>query len=117
MIESETFDVAEFGAELEGEPNLQVGSRLLLENERVRIWEINLEPGARLPFHWHVTPYLFVCVEAGRVRTRFPNGTAITMDVGVGDPWFAEHSAEAPEVHDLENVGATVVRFTTVELL
>ena len=31
--------------------NVQVGTRLLFENERIRVWDITLEPGERLPFH------------------------------------------------------------------
>ena len=29
--------------------NIQVGTRLLFENERIRVWDITLEPGQRLP--------------------------------------------------------------------
>ena len=43
-FESGEFDVAEFANELEGEPNRQVGTKMLLENDRVRIWEIRLAP-------------------------------------------------------------------------
>ena len=116
-FESGEFDVAEFGDELKGEPNRQVGTQLLLENDRVRIWEIRLAPGERVPFHWHATTYFFVCVDGGRARTRFSNGTWFEGDMPSGFTYFAELSQEAPEVHDLENVGDTTIRYTTVELL
>jgi len=112
-----TFDVAAFAAELGGEPNTNVGTKLLLENDRVKIWEISLEPGDRAPFHWHAHTYFFVCVEAGRVRTHFPNGFYVDGDSEVGECMFMDHSAEEPGVHDLENIGTTTVRYTTVELL
>jgi beta-alanine degradation protein BauB len=112
-----TFDTADFAAELQGEQNSAVGTKLLLENDRVRIWEIRLEPGERAPFHWHTTPYFFVCVEAGRARTRFPNGFYVDDDNEVGETVFLDTDPAEPHVHDLENVGTTTLRFTTVELL
>jgi hypothetical protein len=114
---SGTYDTAAFAAELQGGQNRAVGTKLLLENERVRVWEIRLEPGERAPFHWHTTPYFFVCVEAGRSRSRFPNGFYLDDDSEVGDTVFLDLSSDEPHVHDLENIGSTTLRFTTVELL
>ncbi len=116
-LQAGTFDVEQYASELEGEPNTTVGTRLLLENDRVRVWELGLEPGERAPFHWHFHPNFFVCVEAGRARSRFPSGDLVDLDYEVGATWFSEASELHPEVHDLENVGTTRIRFTTVELL
>lgn len=116
-LQAGTFDVEHYASELEGEPNTAVGTRLLLENDRVRIWELSLEPGERAPFHWHEHTYFFVCVEAGRARSRFPSGDFVDLDYEVGGTWFSDHSDAYPEVHDLENLGTTTIRFTTVELL
>ena len=112
-----TFDVAAFAAELEGPPNHDVGTRLLFSNERVKVWEIVLEPGQRAPFHAQVHPYFFVGAAAGRVRTRFPNGFYVDGDTEAGEFSYMEHSRSDPGVHDLENVGETTIRYTTVELL
>jgi hypothetical protein len=116
-VEAGTYDVSEFRAEFAAaEGNDEVGTRLLLENERVRIWDLDLAPGDRVPFHCHAVPYFFVCVDAGRGLSRFPDGNAVTMDYADGDTWFDEVAA-GNEIHDLENVGTTRLRFTTVELL
>lgn len=112
-----TFDVGVYDSELRGEPNRAIATRVLLENDRVRIWELRLEPGERAPFHWHTTAYFFVCVDGGRARSRFPSGHLIEMDYEIGFTWYTEPTEQEPEVHDLENVGKTVLRFTTVELL
>lgn len=64
----------------------------------------------------HATPYFFVCVDAGRAISRFPDGNAMTIDYREGDTWFDE-VAQGDEIHDLENVGTSRLRFTTVELL
>jgi hypothetical protein len=116
-MEPSTFPTSDYTDELSrGATNREVGTRLLLENDRVRIWDLDLAPGERVPFHCHATPYFFVCVDPGRAISRFPDGNAMTLDYREGDTWFDE-VARGPEVHDLENVGTTRLRFTTVELL
>lgn len=112
-----TFDTAEFSEELSGEPNRRVATRLLLENSDVRIWELRLEPGRRAPFHHHEHPYLWVCVQGGRARSRFPNGYLVEFDYEPGAANYTRPTAEEPEIHDLENVGTTTLLFTTVEIL
>ena len=116
-MDADTFDPAEFARELDtATENRVVGTKVLLENDRVRIWDLDLAPGERVPFHCHATPYFFVCVDAGRAISRFPDGNAMTIDYDEGFTWF-DDVANGPEVHDLENVGTTRLRFTTVELL
>jgi quercetin dioxygenase-like cupin family protein len=116
-VEATTFDLKDYESELnDAETNREVGTRLLLENDRVRIWDLDLAPGERVPFHCHATPYFFVCVDEGRGLSRFPDGNAMTIDYREGDTWFDEVQ-HGSEVHDLENVGDTRLRFTTVELL
>jgi quercetin dioxygenase-like cupin family protein len=116
-VEFGAYDTTEFADELNGaSENHEIATRLLFENERVRIWELSLEPGERAPFHCHAVPYFFVCVDGGQALSRFTNGTTVSMEYAVGDTWFDE-MANGFEVHDLENVGSTRLRFTTVELL
>jgi hypothetical protein len=116
-MDAATYDTGEYADELTAAPsNREVGTKMLLENDRVRIWDLDLRPGDRLPFHCHTTPYFFVCVDDGRAISRFPDGNAMTIDYAAGFTWFDE-VAGGPEIHDLENVGDTRLRFTTVELL
>jgi len=116
-MEFDTFDTEAFADELRGaESNHQIATRLLFENEQVRVWELALAPGERAPFHCHATRYFFVCVDPGRALSRFPNGTSVEMDYAEGDTWF-DVLPNGSEIHDLENIGATRLRFTTVELL
>jgi hypothetical protein len=44
-----------------------VATRLLYENERVRIWEMDLAPGARSATHRHDLDYLLVQIEGDRI--------------------------------------------------
>ncbi len=116
-MEFGTYDTAAFDDELRAAPeNRAIATKVLFENDRIRVWELTLEPGERAPFHCHAVPYFFVCVDAGQAVSRFPNGTSVTTDYEVGDTWFDE-LANGPEIHDLENTASTRLRFTTVELL
>lgn len=45
----------------------QVGTKLLFENERVRIWEMKLEPGATGNLHRHDRDYVLVQIEGDRM--------------------------------------------------
>ena len=47
-----------------------VGTRLLLENERVRIWEMDLAPGARSATHRHDVDYVLVQIEGDRIAAQ-----------------------------------------------
>lgn len=113
------FAVEDFREELEAAPtNFQVGTKLLFENERLRVWELRLEAGERLPFHHHRTPYFWVCHEGSRGIQRFPDGRMLYIDFSPHDVDFLdEERLETEAIHDLENTGDTPCRFTTFELL
>jgi beta-alanine degradation protein BauB len=113
-----TFDPAEFKDELAAAAgNLEVGTRLWFENDRVRVWEVNLAPGERGPFHAHTHRYFWTTVEPGTGRQRSPDGTVKVRRYEVGDTQYSEPSPAEPLIHDLENAGDTRLRFVTVELL
>ena len=97
--------------------NVVVGTRLLFENERVRVWDITLEPGERLPLHRHRTSYFYRCEAGGRLRVGTAEGDVGEYESPVDEVHFHEIGPEELVVHDLENIGQTTVRFTTVELL
>ena len=40
-----------------------IGDRVLFEDERIRVWEMVLEPGQRSPMHHHEKDYVVVVVE------------------------------------------------------
>ncbi len=58
FAEEGTFDPGDFEEELAAAPtNLDIGTTLWFENERMRVWEIRLDPGERGPFHIHTRRY------------------------------------------------------------
>lgn len=112
-----SFDPVQYADELAlALENRQVGTKLLFENDRVNVWELKLDPGARGPFHCHAIDYFWTCIEAGRAIQRMADGTAAIHDYEVGQVRFFRFEGDEHMIHDLENTGDTVLRFVTVEL-
>jgi len=67
-----------------------VGHRIVLENEHVRIWEVLLAPGETHEFHIHYHPYIVISLGGGanEVETIFgdkratyePSGATVFID-------------------------------------
>jgi hypothetical protein len=118
FAEEGTFDPAEFADELRAAPsNHRLGTSVWFENDRIRVWEVLLEPGQRGEFHAHTTDYFWTVVEGSRGLQRFSDGRFVVRDYLVGETKFLEHSEADVLIHDLENVGTSRLRFVTVELL
>jgi len=92
-----------------------VGSRLLSENDRVRVWEIRLAPGERWHAHRHVLDYFWTAVTAGRSRQHTADGTTREVSYDAGETRHFRFTAGEFLLHDIENVGDTELVFTTVE--
>lgn len=95
----------------------RVGGRLVSESDRVRVWLIELRPGERLPFHTHVLDYMWCATTAGRSRSRYADGRVAETDYEVGTTRHFRFEVGGSMTHDLENIGNTVLCFTTVEFL
>ena len=116
IVDEGTFEPGEFKDELEMAPaNFEVGTTVWFEDDRIRVWEIRLQPGERGPFHNHTRNYFWTVVEGSRGLQRYADGTFAVRDYKVGDTRYLEHTPEDSLIHDLENVGDTLLRFVTVE--
>ena len=61
----------------------EVGSKLVFENERVRVWEFTLQPGESIEAHRHDHPYFFYPIEGGTLEvTRASGVTRATLEAG-----------------------------------
>jgi beta-alanine degradation protein BauB len=94
-----------------------VGGTLVSEGKRARVWHIWLQPGERLPFHRHVLDYFWTVTSAGRSRSYYEDGKVVEIDNEVGDTAHLSFGKGEYMVHDLNNVGDTVLGFVTVEFL
>jgi len=111
-----------FSDELRGEfeanaGNGRVGSRLVSESDRVRVWTLVLKPGERIGFHTHVLDYFWTAVTPGRARSHYWDGRVAEVSYEAGDTQHHRYGAGEFMIHDLENIGDTELVFTTVEFL
>ena len=97
--------------------NGNVGSMVVSENERVRVWLIEMKPGERLPFHTHVLDYFWTATSPGKALSRYGDGTVAEAEYALGDTKHFKFAKGESMTHDLENTGDTVLTFTTVEFL
>jgi quercetin dioxygenase-like cupin family protein len=61
----------------------EVGTRLIFENERVRVWEFTLQPGESIGAHRHDHDFFFYPIEGGTLEvTRASGTTRLTLNAG-----------------------------------
>lgn len=77
-----------------------IGDKILLENEHIRMWEVKLEPGETLDFHIHYHPYLVVSLSGGTNEIETISGRKITTEEPIGTYVFID---DMREVHRLTN--------------
>jgi hypothetical protein len=109
---------AEIAAEFEREKhnnNPCVGSQLLSETDRTRVWMIRLAPGERIGFHRHVLDYFWTAVSGGRGRQHVHDGSTVEYTYAPGETRHESYAAGEFKVHDLENLGDRELVFMTVE--
>lgn len=90
---------------------------VLVENERVRVLEVVIEPGTREPEHTHHAPSIMVIDEAARIRyyagdeLRFESRQAVDSAPGPRVSWM---EPEGP--HSVENIDRHRYHAIRVEL-
>ncbi|HXZ99368.1 MAG TPA: hypothetical protein VEK76_03385 [Candidatus Binatia bacterium] len=94
-----------------------LGTRVILENDRIRVWEHRIPAGQTGHLHLHRRPYLSVVITGGRGQTVGPDGAKLdSFQLHPGDAlWYgADH---LPETHAFRNDGDHDVMLVTTELL
>ena len=95
-----------------------VGTRVLFENDSVRVWELDLAPGARSDTHRHDLDYVLVQIEGDRIAAQPEpdSGGAyreyIEGDVAPGKTRFIERGG----IETAINIGARRYREILIEL-
>lgn len=90
-----------------------IGTQVLFENDRVRIWDLLVPAGSATPWHQHFHDYFYVVVMPGSVYTEYRDGTREFQADHVLDVGFHKIDRE----HRLVNQGDTDYRNIVVELL
>lgn len=94
-----------------------LGTAVILETERVRIWEHRVPAGGTGPMHLHRRPYFSVVVRGTRGDTVGPDGDALehfSLTPGMVLPVWEE---SLPQTHALRNTGDDEILIVTTELL
>ena len=108
--------VREFEQERQ-DPNGCVGTELLSESDRVRVWTIRLKPGERIGFHRHVLDYFWSAITPGRGRQHLQDGSTVEHAYRAGETRHETYGPGQFKVHDLENLGDKEMVFMTIEFL
>ena len=77
----------------------EVGTKLVFENERVRVWEFTLQPGETTGAHKHDHDYFFYPIEGGTLEVTRPSGvTKATLETG------KVYFRAGGDTHDAKNI-------------
>ncbi len=90
-----------------------IGTDLIYEDERIRVWRIDLAPGEVADFHTHELDYTTVVVEGDVVERPNDDGTTdrITVKPGQLMRWY-----DGTRRHGLKNAGTKPFRNVIVEV-
>ena len=95
-----------------------VATKLLHEDERVKVWEMRLEPGEESAAHEHLLDHIIVVIEGDRiagiphVRSTGRAADYIEADVRPGQ-WYRQKRGG---IEVAKNVGTTLFRELLIEL-
>jgi hypothetical protein len=92
----------------------EIGTRVLLENPRVRVWEVALDPGEAQGWHLHHNPYVVLCLSTSPCHMDWLDGSpARQLSETVGGSVYRPVSP----VHMLTNDGDAPYRNRLIEVL
>ena len=97
-------------------PSTEVGSKLLFENDRVRVWDLRLAPGESTGVHAHHCDYFYVVIGDGEFEALNADGSVLHRGpMQDGEVHFRAIDGE-PAVHEAINTGQRQWRNIVVEL-
>jgi hypothetical protein len=67
------------------QPSENVGTAVVLDNDRVRVWELVLAPGASLAKHIHRLDYFYIIISGSLIRFADPDNPSDYHDVQFRD--------------------------------
>jgi len=83
----------------------------LLENDKVRVFDVTFKPGAVARMHWHPDHVAYV-ISGGKLKLKMGDGSVNEMDVPSKQAVFMDSQS-----HEAENIGSNEVHLIVVELL
>ena len=96
--------------------NTTVGTKLLAENNHVKIWEFRILPGRRCHLHRHVHDYLFINLVKSKTRGLDQKWQYATPSVAMQNAGQITHvSLQSEAIHAAENFGTETFHQVIVE--
>lgn len=93
----------------------EVGTKLLFENDRVRVWDLRLAPGEAIGLHRHTNDYVTVAIGGGKMQGFNPDGSPRPPQLRA-DGHVSFLPVDGEEIHGATNIGETPWRNIVVEL-
>ena len=90
----------------------EVGTKLVFENERVKVWEFTLQPGEGIGAHTHHHPYFFYAIEGSTLEVTRANGHVDRVTLDPSKVYYREKG----DTHGAKNIGPTRYHEVLVEL-
>ena len=91
----------------------EIATRVIYENDRVRIWNLIVEPGESSDWHLHGNDYITICIEGEGLWLEEGDGARSWQTQEPGKlQWHHEHT-----VHRVVNSSNTRYKNVLVELL
>jgi hypothetical protein len=94
-----------------------VGTSLLFENDRVRVWEMVLPPGAASPPHRHDHDYLMLYTTPSVIGAALDDGRPVLQHLDPGMVAYRAVGAAGLDPHAITNAGTETSHHFVVELL
>lgn len=85
-------------------------AKVVLDNAQVRVLEVNIKPGQKIPMHSHPGNVLYF-VNGGKTKTTLADGKVTETTHKPGDVVWSD-----PVTHANENVGTTASKVIVVEV-
>ena len=93
-------------------PNGPIGTEVVYENDRVRVWDMKVAPGGKKAWHHHTLDYVIINVTGGKIELENVEGKIIQTDDKVGGVLWRE----AGEKHELRNLSGESYQNILIEL-
>ena len=93
-------------------PDGDVGTEVVFENDHVKVWNLDLQPGESSSWHTHHHWYVTIVTVPGTLKAEFTDGTSSTDTYELG----AVHFRDKDSQHRVTNVGDSRYVNVIVEL-
>ena len=91
-----------------------LGQNLLFENTNIKVWEVVLFPGERLPFRKVSKNYNFTSATDGLAVSRYGNGKIALVHLQKEEAVCMKHNGNE-SIYDFENIGKNILFLHAME--